>query len=296
MRTATWNSIGTDVSTTTTIDEVLKTSKLDYEVSKSPILLPSGVEIPDKVATVKDNGDYIGVVSKSYEIYQNSEAFDFINNIPDIKYERAGETKSGMVYIIGKLPEMTVLNDTFAPYVIFQTSHNGRYNIKATICPLRIVCQNQFNYSFKQMTNTINIRHSRQMPYKVAQAQRLITDTATYMQGFTNTAEELAMLKLDSRDTVYEIIDKFFKSTKELTERQQNALNNKKDELIRCYLAEDNREFHNTVWGLANAFTDYETHRQTKKTATSNESKFMSVTFDPTAMNKFMEIAMEYAR
>lgn len=292
MRTATWNAIGTDVSTATNVMDVLKESKLDYEVSKSPILLPSGVEIPDRVATVKDDGSYIGVVSKSYQIYQNKEAFDFIDNIDGITFTKAGETGTGMVYIIGKLPDVTVMNDTFTPYMIFQTSHNGRYNIKATICPLRIVCQNQFNFSFKQMTNTINIRHSRQLPYKVAQAQKLLQDTAIYMQGFSNTAEELALLKLRGNNSVYEIIDKFFESTKELTERQQHAIEEKKEAFIRCYNEDDNTEFRGTVWGALNAFADYNTHRQTKKTERVDETKFMKVTFDQEAMNKFMQIAM----
>lgn len=295
MRTATWEMIGTDVSTKTNVTDVLKESGLDYEVSKSPILLPSGFEIPDRVATVKNNGDYIGVVSKSYEIYQNQDAFDFINNVPDIEFVKAGETRTGMVYIIGKLPEVTVLNDTFAPYVIFQTSHNGRYNVRATICPLRIVCQNQFNMSFKAMRNTIDIRHSRQLPHKVAQAQTLIVDTAQYMQGFTNTAEELAMLKLNNPDSIYEIIDAFFDSTKELTERQEKLMEAKKEFFIRCYEEDDNTNFRGTVWGAVNAFSDYTTHKKTKDTANKNESAFMSVTFDPTAMARFLEIAKSKA-
>ena len=295
-RTATWAGLGTDVSTCKDVSEILKTAGLDYEVSKSEILLPSGKVIPDRVATVKDNGDYIGVVSKSYQIYQNNEAFEFVSDIPNVSIVRAGETKSGMVYLIGKLPETTVLQDTFQPYVIFQTSHNGKYNVRATICPLRIVCQNQFAFSFKQMRNTIDIRHSRQLPTKVAQAHELIVDTAQYMTGFTNTAEELAMLKLHSANSVYEIIDAFFDSTKEITERQQKSIQEKKEHFIRCYEADDNSNFTGTVWGAVNGFADFLTHpEKRKKTKTAAESQFMTVTFDPTAMARFLEIAKSHA-
>lgn len=68
MRTATWTNIGNNVKTCKSVDEVLKESRLDYTVSKSPILLPDGTEIPDKVATVREDGSYIGVVSSRYEL------------------------------------------------------------------------------------------------------------------------------------------------------------------------------------------------------------------------------------
>ena len=279
-REVTWKKIGRDISAQTSVDGILKEAGLDYTVHKEGIFLSSGKMIPDRVATVKDDGTPIGVVSKAYEVYQNQDAFGFICDVPDIEFEKAGETHNGMVYIIGKLPNMTVLQDEFTPYVIFQTSHNGRFNVRATICPLRIVCQNQFAYTFSHMRNTINIRHSRQLTTRVAQAQQLIIDTAAYMNGFTNTAEELSLLKIQDKDTFLEIVDKFFDSTKEITARQARAIEEQKHILIDCYNAEDNANFTGTAWGVVNAFSDFNTHRQRKNTRTAAESQFMSVTFD----------------
>jgi phage/plasmid-like protein (TIGR03299 family) len=284
MRTSTWNGIGTSVKTATTVEEVLANAGLDYTVHKEPIMTQSGIIIPDKVATVRDDGRPIGVVSKTYEILQNADAFGFVNDVPGIQFEKAGETKTGMVYLIGKLPDTTVLGDTFTPHLIFQTSHNGRYNVRATICPLRIVCQNQFAYSFKQMRNTIDIRHSRLMPTKIAQAQQLIADTAIYMQGFSDTAEELAMLKLNNPGSVYQIIDAFFESTKEITEIQKKHMQEKKDYFIKCYEADDNANFVGTGWGVVNAFSDFNSHGAIRARGgdirRARESQFMAVTFD----------------
>lgn len=295
-RTATWEFVGKNVKSCGTVEEVIKTSGLDYEVEKQPIFLDGGFQIPNKVATVKkETGEYIGVVSPSYTIYQNKDALSFVDNIPNLEFVKAGETKGGMVYIIGKLPSTTVLNDEFTPFVIFQTSHNGMYNLRMTICPLRIVCQNQFAWSFKQMSNTISIRHSSQIESRVRQAQILMNDTAQYMHGFTNTAEELALLKLGSADTIYKIIDAFFDSTKEITERQRKAIEDKKSAIIRCYGADDNANFRGTAWGAVNAFTDFNTHAERKQTANATESKFMNVTFDTAALTKFIECVRAYA-
>lgn len=296
MRTTTWHNIGTDVMDCTSIGQVLTQSGLDYTVEKQPIYLANNTLVPGKVATVRtDTSEVLGVVSKNYKIYQNTDAFDFIGNIENIKFVKAGQTRTGMVYIIGQLPSTTVLGDTFTPYVIFQTSHNGVYTVKATICPLRIVCQNQFAMSFKDSDNTISIQHSSRLPQKIAQAQQLLNDTAVYMSSFTNTAEELALLKVGDKANVNQIINAFFKSTKEITERQQEAINRQKAAILEAYDYNDNANFQGTAWGLVNAFTDFVTHRERKKTKNANESAFMAVTFDTRTLSKFIECVREVA-
>ena len=147
MRETTWSRIGTDVSKATTLDEVLGIAGLDYNVVKTPIYtMQDGklVEYTDKVATVNElTGETFGIVSPRYEICQNAAAFDFINSVTDeVEFVKAGTTHTGMVYIIAKMRNQNVLGDEFTPYIIFQNSHNGEYTLKATISPLRIVCQN----------------------------------------------------------------------------------------------------------------------------------------------------------
>lgn len=289
-REATWTRVGTDVSQQTSVEEILKQAHLDYTVIKEPVYLHDGILVPSRIATVKkETREPIGLVSDRYEVYQNADAFKFLEEIPDIEFVRAGETYNGMVYIIGKLPSLTILDDTFTPYVIFQTSHNGWFSLRATICPLRIVCQNQFAMSFKNMENTISIRHSSRIDSCITEAQQLLKDTALYMQGFTNTAEELALLHITSTER-NKIIDAFFESTKAITDRQKEALDEKKTRLNLCYQDADNANFTGTAWGLVNAFTDYETHRERKQTERSAETTFSQVTFDASAMSRLLSI------
>ena len=295
MREVTWAHIGTDVTGTQTVNEVLARAGLDYTVHKENILIPNGKKIEGSVATVKSTGEICGIVSDKYSIYQNDEALDFVNSIPDIQFERAGETHKGMIYVIGKLPDLEVLGDKFTPHVIFQTSHNGNYPLKATICPLRIVCQNQFAWSFRQMRNHITVRHSSLMPMKVAQAQTVISDVAQYMSGFSNTAEELALLHI-SENTRYAIIDAFFDSARELTERQKEAMEAQRAFFNQCYAADDNGNFTGTAWGMLNATSDYATHKPVKQTKTVNESRFEKVTFDNEMMNKMLSLINAMAR
>lgn len=292
MRTTTWNGLGTDVKGKT-ITDVLKESGLDYEVEKQSIMLADGTIVPDRCATVKSGtSEILGVVSNRYEICQNTDAFEFINSVSDVEFVKAGETNSGMVYVIGKLPDVKVLNDEFTPYLIFQNGHNGRYTLKTTITPLRLVCQNQFNYAFHESPNTISIQHSRQYVAKLQEAEKLIKGTVRYMNQFNNTAEELAMLKLGNDSNVKQIINSFFTLAEDATDRQIARVEDNRNELFNAYKSDDNANFTGTAWGLINGFSDYVTHKDSKA---SEENKFLSVTFDPRMFMSFVQHVRQFA-
>lgn len=304
-RQATWTSIGTDVDMSTTVDEVLERAKLNYEVEKRNIYLDNGIVIPGKQATVNTTtGKIYGVVSDKYQICNNRDAFQFIANIDDkLSFVKAGETQSGMVYVIAKLDDVDVLGDTFTPYVIFQNGHNGNYTLRTTICPLRIVCQNQFSMAFRESSNTINIRHSNNLQVQMHEAEGLLRNTATYMKNFGANAEELAALKVTNEK---DLINHFFiESTKAslanknegFTDRQLRTINEKTEMLYNIYRnTPDNANFQGTVWGLLNGFTDFNTHLIPQRTTgTADENRFVTVTMDPRVIMQFIKFATAYA-
>ena len=171
-RNATWNNIGVTMKENN-VEDVLKKANLDYTVTTTPVFTEFNgekIKYPNKVKTVRaTDGHPNGIVSERYVPMQNKDAFDFINYIDDdITFVKAGETETGLIYMIGELHEMDILGDKFKTYAIFQNSHNGRYQLAMRICPLRIVCQNQFNLSFKESNSTFLIRHTKSMDRKIA--------------------------------------------------------------------------------------------------------------------------------
>lgn len=296
--TNTWNNLGTNVSDCNSIDEVLAKANLDFTVTKEPIFTQSGLIIPDHEATVAEiNGEptVMGHVSSKYSVIQNSDAFDLLRGVEGISYDKAGITHTGLNYAIGHLNDIDVAGDMFTPYVIFQNGFNGRYSLKATICPLRIVCQNQFNYEFSHSTNTITILHSSNAASRIKEAEILISNVAQYMNEFGLKANELAETKLSR--TPQAIINSFFDLAKKgnETDRALEKLEASKSLLLDAYNCDDNQNFKGTVWGLANAFSDYATHRPVKATANATENKFLTVTFDPRIMQNFYDYVMATA-
>jgi phage/plasmid-like protein (TIGR03299 family) len=307
LATATWSKIGSDVRKKKTIDEVLKSSGLDYNVVKQPLytgvfndgVYSNVIKFNDNVATVVEGtSKVLGIVGKNYTVCQNKDAFDFVNYIDDeVTFVRAGQTYSGMVYVIAELPQVEVLGDSFVPNVIFQNGFNGGYTIKAAICPLRIACQNQFNVAFRDASNTVNIRHTSTMNDRLVRGREVFAATASYMKTLSMEAEKYAGIKL-SKSKIVDIVEKdLFPTNSDMTPRQIESVTEKRTAFINAYNSEDNLNFRGSAWGAINAMSDFITHSEpTRKTKNWEDKKFMYVTFNQEFLANFIQLVESRAR
>ena len=301
-RTTTWHAVGKDVQECKNMEQVLRKSGLDYTVTKAPVYNFDGVDynrISNRFITTRDNdGHTYDVVSDKFEVIQNWEAFDFVNYIgEDIQFEKAGETANGMVYVIAKLPEVNILGDAFVPHVIFRNGFSGKVKITAAITPLRLVCQNQFNFAFKHADNTITIRHVQNAQSKLEEAKETLRLSADYMQELTKTAEHFAAIPMNS-DRIHRVMDILFPMPEgvEMNAFKRATLENARERFMIAHEAKDNANFRDTAWGLVNAYTDYMTHKEPAKTKAgyNYEGRFVNTTFK-VAMNPVFE-AIEMVR
>lgn len=279
-RTATWTNIGSNIRKASTVQEALELSGLNYTVEKVPVYLDNGLQIPGAFCTKREDSDVTyGVVGSQFEIVQNIEGFDFINNmIPEgLKFLKAGENKK-FIYIIAQLPSIDVLGDEVAPHIIFQNSHSGSTTLKATIAPLRIVCENQFNLTFKKANNKISLRHTKSIKGRLHTAQEVLIQSSEYLSEFQKSALLLAQKKV-SKSQVDDLMDKIFYIKEEFTPTQVRRVEEKRDRFLKAYQAEDNQNFIGTQWGLVNAYTDFVTHKELRKdTPQALENHFIKST------------------
>ena len=292
-RTTTWHAIGKDVQECKDMSQVLKASGLDYEVYKEPVCIMDErdrpLAVPNRFVTMRDSDHHMyDVVSDKFQVIQNRDAFDFVNYMgEDLTFEKAGETQSGMVYIIGALPEVNILGDAFVPHVIFRNGFSGKVKITAAICPLRLVCQNQFNFAFKNTENTITIRHVQNAERKLEEAREILKMSADYMAEINRIAQQYVGIKL-TPEQLAKVMEELFPTDgiAEMNAYKRNRLEVAREAFTKAYNADDNGNFRGTAWGVINAYTDYITHRTpTGNTETRDEGKFMTVTFNPGFMN-----------
>ena len=302
MRTTTFANIGTDITGLKSSEEVLNAANLNYEVVKKPMYLLAAdgtpIEYKDKKFTVVEGTDKVlGVVSSKYEVCQNREAFSFIDYIGGdevgFEYVKAGETKGGLIYIIAKIPNVTLMGDSITPYIIFQNSHDGLNSVKATICPLRIICQNQFNVSFRQSPNTVRIIHSSRMDQRIVTAREMMRDVAEYMETFEETAESLALKKIRYEDVI-KLFNQVFKYNPEkMSDRQKRNFEDARTDFLACYNSDDNQNFKGTAWGVMNGAADYLTHHRSVR-KTSPDSIFVNTTLLASALNQIFKQVSAY--
>ncbi len=294
-RTTTWHAIGKTVDQCKDLNGVLKASGLDYTVEKHPVFAQINgktTEIPNRFVTTRDSdGHPYDVVSDKFEIIQNRDAFDFVNYMGDeLQFQKAGETENGMVYIIGALPQVSILGDAFTPHVIFRNGFTGKVKITAAICPLRLVCQNQFNFAFREAQNTVTIRHVQNAKAKLEEAREVLRLSADYMGALNDMAEHFAGMKVTG-DRLERVVKYLFPIPEgdSVNPFKRKNLEDQRAAFIKAHNADDNGSFRRTAWGLINAYTDYVTHKEPAgKREDRFEGKFVNTTFK-IAMNPIVE-------
>lgn len=296
-RTTTWHAIGKSVEECKDMEQVLKASGLDYYVEKKPIFMNQKhdeffAKIPNRFVTVRNSDDHpYDVVSDKFEVIQNRDAFDFVNYMGDeLRFLKAGETQSGMVYIIGALPEVDILGDKFTPHVLFRNGFDGKVKITAAICPLRLVCQNQFNFAFKNAQNAMTIRHVKNAESKLQEARETLKLSADYMQELNAMAERFAAMKI-GQDGLEKVVKYLFPIPEDtaINPFKRKNLENLRQAFLTAHEQEDNRNFKGTAWGLINAYTDMITHKEPAgKREDRFEGKFVNTTFK-VSMNPIVE-------
>lgn len=292
IRIATWDAIGTNVEKCRSMTQVLEASGLNYDVIKEPVFMQNGLAIPNRFVTVRESdGHAYDVISDKFEIVQNRDAFDFVNYMSeDIEFVKAGETANGMVYIIAKMEQVSILGDKFTPFVIFRNGFNAKVKITAAICPLRIVCQNQFNFAFRDTQNAVTVRHVQNATAKLEEARQVLRMSADYMMQMNLIAERYAGMHLSERELDATIKWLFpTDGIENMNAFKRHQLEQSIASFKAAYEHEDNRNFRGTAWGLINAYTDFITHKVPQgKSETKAEGKFITTTFQPSGMNRIL--------
>ena len=224
------------------VDEALKACHADYTVQTQPVAvltdeiraaIASGESIPasmledliipNKMATVRtDLNKSLGVVSDSYGIVQNADAFKFVdmfcsgqfadrNNTPVI--ETCGVLGRGeRVFITAKFPEKVVLDsrrdDVLDMYVVFTTSHDGTGCVKCMVTPVRVVCNNTLNLAMHNNIGRIAFRHSSNVMSRLdllnkenaEWAYKTLNVYETYTNSLKQDLEHLRNIRLSEKD------------------------------------------------------------------------------------------------
>lgn len=224
------------------VNEALKACHADYTVQSQPVMvLTSEIQqkilngepidedtllslvVPNTRATVRtDLNQSLGVVSDSYGIVQNEDAFKFVDmfcsgqfaerdNTPVI--ETCGVLGRGeRIFVTAKFPQKVVLDarrdDVLDMYVVFTTSHDGSGSVKCMVTPVRVVCNNTLNLAMSNNIGRIAFRHSSKVMDRIdllnaenaEWAYKTLNVYETYTNALKQDLEHLRNIRLSEKD------------------------------------------------------------------------------------------------
>lgn len=269
VREVPWHRLGTVVETAPTAKEAIRLAGLDWRVSKEPLICCEKV-VKDRFGLVRDvDSECLGICGEWYNIVQNCEAFDFLENLvgEELRYETAGSIFNGKkVFITTKFKEQwRIADDDVELYLLISNGHTGQDALKVAVTPVRVVCNNTLQAGFGQARRLWSMVHSDNISSKMQEAQRTLRLTENYMKSFVEIGNKSSEIPV-STGRFEELMDILFPKPSDecKTKRGWTIRENKMNALWSCYNAEDIRQYHGTAWGIMNAVADYESHYRTK--------------------------------
>lgn len=294
-----WHGLGTAVAEAPNSAEAIKLAGLDWVVESKPVFTDSGIEIPNYKANIRDiDQKVLGVVSNRYQVVQNKDAFDFTDALigEGCRYETAGSLCGGKrIFLLARMPEAKILDDSFENYICFTNSHDGFSSIKAVMTPVRVVCQNTLSLALSSAKRQWSTKHIGNLDSKLAEAKHTLELANDYMTEFGKAADILAHTKVTDAE-VEAILDELFPVKEEDSDRRKRNIQEVKDQFMVCMLAPDILKFKGTAWSAVNAASDWATHTAPKRmTDNYQENNFNRVLDGHIVIDTFFQKLMEKA-
>lgn len=214
-----WHGLGKVVEGLATADEALKLAGLDWQVSKEPVYQKMGEDfktVPDRFLTVRDLDQRpLGIVSSNYHIFQNTEAFDFLDTITDTgsgaaKYSTAGSLFDGRrVFLTLKIGDTFMVGDQDAHdmYLMVTNSHDGTQAFSAAVTTIRAVCNNTVTMALREAKSKWTLRHKTELSGKIEDARQALKMSWNYADAFQDEVDRLMEIEM-TKDKFNKIIER----------------------------------------------------------------------------------------
>lgn len=277
-----WHGLGTMVQEAPTSSEALRLAGLDWTVDGRPIYTAEGEQIDNYKVNVRSSDNAVlGVVTDRYTICQNSNAFEFTDELigGDVRYETAGSLRGGRrIWLLAKMPNTTVAGDDVEPYLCFTNTHDGTGAVRVCMTPVRVVCNNTLNIALSCAKRSWSVTHVGDIQEKITEAKIALELAGEYMDALDKRANMLANTSLPF-DKVREIINELFPINEDDGERAKATMKKTRDAYYVSYFMPDLKQFQGTAWGAINAMADMvdhnAPHRKTKNYAENNWGRIM---------------------
>lgn len=283
-------------------EAMIEAAHLNWDVETQPIFDNDGRHIPGHSTTVRtDTGLHLGVMSDSYRVVQNRDAFQFLDGLLKdgvMRYESAGALRGGRtVWALARMPSVDVIaeGDEVNRYILWLNSHDGKGALFAIPTSVRVVCANTAALAIRGQHG---IKHIGDMSAKLDQAHKLLSQADRQFSDYSEKAKLLAKTRFD-REQANRYIEALVPKPEQ--EGRSSTIHERKVESIRdAFRSERNQlpSIRGTYWSLYNSVTEAIDHgRFFTYKGNRAESRMSSVLMGPgaTLKQKAFDLASEMA-
>jgi phage/plasmid-like protein (TIGR03299 family) len=294
-----WHRLGTVIEQAATSAEAIGLAGLNWTVEKWPVqaLFSDGqaegaVNVPGAFATVRtDTRRALGIVGAGYRVFQNREAFDFMDALVSDKlamYETAGSLHEGRrVWMLARLPKeyRAGPEDLIKPYLLLTNTHDGSQALRMIPTTVRVVCQNTLNLAMREAgADGMSITHHPRLESRVKEARQKLGVLAARFDAFDDELHAMLAKDLNAAEADGYFRDLSGVGVPHLTDRQKRARVLAYERMAANF---DNPRntlpgVKHTAWGAYNAVSEWADHQKAyrgKTEADRLDNKLNSIWF-----------------
>lgn len=281
------------------VEDVLKQSGLDFEVSMQPTYLANGTKIPKNNAIVReDTNEVLGLAGDRYELLSNKQAFNFFQPFVEAKVasiDNVGCFGNGLTFIQAKVqtdPVEIVKGDVVESYITLLNSFNGKSSVVASFLPRRLSCTNQM--PMLKSSKHLKVKHTKNIHINLETISKIM-DTAK--AEFIATTEQYKFLasKGISKQQLREYIKVVLSAEKKDDDVEEKEIRESRIERIETIFEQGRGLDHNTrnVYGAFNAINEFLNHEAGR----SAENRLTSLWTGANAKlnQKALDVATQFA-
>jgi phage/plasmid-like protein (TIGR03299 family) len=272
-------------------ETMINAAHLDWHVDLRPVCNQDGQIIEGYSTTVRtDTGTHLGIMSDSYRVVQNVEAFKFLDGLLQdgiMKYESAGALRDGRtVFALARMPSVDEIaeGDSLNRYVLWLNSHDATGSLFCIPTSVRVVCSNTAALAIRGQRG---IRHIGDMDSKLKKAHELLSQADQQFTDYRDKAKLLATRRY-SNEQANQYIDTLLPVPE--TEGRACTIRERKVEAIRtAFRSERNQlpSIRGTYWSLYNSVSEAVDHGKfyafKGNGRTRSENRMQSVLMGPGA-------------
>lgn len=282
-----WHKLGVVLPDKLLTTEQIIAHCLNWEVYQEPVVTSKGITLPGQFINIRsDNDQPLGVVGERYDIFQNSDAFRFMDDLmadPNgPKYVTAGSLFGGKkIWLLAKFPEGFHVGpeDQIDNYLFLASGHDGATARTIQWTPTRVVCWNTFSAALAQNDST-----TRRFQFKhfksnnTLEARECLGIVFDNMEKMKDVFTKLTAVDVTDSE-VTEVLSALWPNQRTVASSSEEALKLKSPVLqVRRLLTEgmgaDMEHCKGTAYGLYQGITEYIDHYARYK---NDETKMVSV-------------------